>query len=236
VATGETVTVTTGANGAGSAAASVASLASPAGARLERRRWRDPRLLAGVALVIASAVGTAWAVSAADDRVSVWAVDRDVAAGSPITVDDLEAVNVQVPDLAPYWSASDAVGADLTATRDFAAGELLTHDGAAAGQADNVRIVTLPVLRNQMPADLDVGRRVDVYVVERGVSGEPDGAPELVLRNAIVAGVDDDSGTFGGTSLEIGVALSLPDEQVAKVLDAQARGTLTLVDVPVTAP
>ena len=65
---------------------------------------------------------------------------------------------------------------------------------------------------------------------------KPDGAPELVLRNAIVAGVDDDSGTFGGTSLEIGVALSLPDEQVAKVLDAQARGTLTLVDVPVTAP
>jgi hypothetical protein len=85
-----------------------------------------------------------------------------------------------------------------------------------------------------MPADLDVGRRVDVYVVERGVSGEADGPPQLVLRNAIVSSVDNDSGAFGGTSLEVGVALSLPEEQVPKVLDAQARGTLTLVDVPVT--
>ena len=80
---------------------------------------------------------------------------------------------------------------------------------------------------------LDVGRRVDVYVVERGVSGEPDGPPQLVLRNAIVSSVDGDSGAFGGTSLEVGVALSLPQEQVPKVLDAQASGTLTLVDVPV---
>jgi Flp pilus assembly protein CpaB len=87
-----------------------------------------------------------------------------------------------------------------------------------------------------MPSDLDVGRRVDVYVVERGASGAADGPPQLVLRNAIVSSVDGDSGTFGGTSLEVGVALSLPDEQVAKVLDAQARGSLTLVDVPVASP
>ena len=58
-------------------------------------------------------------------------------------------------------------------------------------------------------------------------------AAQLVLRNAIVSSVDGDSGAFGGTSLEVGVALSLPQDQVPKVLDAQARGTLTLVDVPV---
>jgi hypothetical protein len=124
----------------------------------------------------------------------------------------------------------------LVATRDFADGELLTQAGVTTPDASSIRIVTLPVLRNQMPSDLDVGRRVDVYVVERGASGAADGPPQLVLRNAIVSSVDGDSGTFGGTSLEVGVALSLPDEQVAKVLDAQARGSLTLVDVPVASP
>ena len=49
--------------------------------------------------------------------------------------------------------------------------------------------MTLPVLRHQMPADLAVGDRVDVYVVERGASGEPQADPRLVLASAIVADV-----------------------------------------------
>ena len=207
--------------------------ASPSGLRLSSRRWRDPRLVVGVLLVICSAVGVAWVVNAADDRVSVWAVRSDIPAGSPVTADRLVDVEVQVPELSAYWTTDDAVPEDLVAQRDFASGELLTRANVEVADTSNTRIVTLPVLRNQMPADLDVGRRVDVYVVERGVSGEADGPPQLVLRNAIVSSVDGDSGTFGGTSLEVGVALSLPQVQVPKVLDAQARGTLTLVDVPV---
>ncbi|HEX5018640.1 MAG TPA: hypothetical protein VFX15_13770 [Actinomycetes bacterium] len=209
---------------------------SPPGATLERRRWSDPRLWVGVVLIVASGLGIVWAIEAADERVSVWALRSDVPAGSPITADHLTTVDVQVPVLASYWPASEPVADGLSATRDFAAGELLTRTGVDSERDGDIRIVTLPVLRNQMPADLAVGGRVDVYVVERGASGEPAGEPQLVLRNAIVAGVDGDSGTFGGTSLEVGVSLSLPDDQVSEVLDAQARGTLTLVDVPVTSP
>ena len=48
-----------------------------------------------------------------------------------------------------------------------------------------------------------------------------------------VASVDTDGGAFGGTSLEVGVALAVPDEEVPVLVAAQAKGTLTLVDVPV---
>ncbi len=226
------MTVTTDVEGRG-AQNSAAIGASPAGLRLSSRRWKDPRLIVGVLLVVCSAVGVVWVVNAADDRVAVWAVRGDIPAGSPVTPGKLVDVDVQVPELSAYWLADDAVPEDLVALRDFAAGELLTRANVEIDNASDTRIVTLPVLRNQMPADLDVGRRVDVYVVERGVSGEADGPPQLVLRNAIVSSVDGDSGAFGGTSLEVGVALSLPQDQVPKVLDAQARGTLTLVDVPV---
>lgn len=228
------MTMTTGRQaGLGPADGTPESPTSPLGARLPRRQWRDPRLIVGVLLVVCSGLATAWVVQASDHRVAVWAVSADMPTGSPIEVGDLRAVSVQVPDLSAYWLADVEISEGLVASRDIAAGELLTRSGTRVSDVD-VRIVTLPVLRNQMPSDLSVGRRVDVYVVERAISGEPEGQPELVLRNAIVAGVDGDSGAFGGTSLEIGVALSLPDEQVAKVLDAQARGTLTLVDVPVT--
>ena len=209
---------------------------SPPGARLRRRRWRDPRLVVGALLVVASALGVLWVVSAADQRVVVWAAGADIASGSPVTPDRVVQVAVQVPDLDAYWPADDALPEGAVATHDLAAGELLSRAGVETVQASAVRVVTLPVLRNQMPAELGVGGRVDVYVVERAATGEPGGPPELVLRDAIVASVDSGSGAFGGSSLELGVALSVPEDRVPDLLDAQARGTLTLVDVPVTVP
>jgi len=188
----------------------------------------------GVLLVVTSVITMAWVIGASDDTIAVWSVSDDLPSGSPVTEDDVRVVRVQLPDIGPYLLADGAIPQDMVAVRDFAAGELLTSVGLdRAGDPDAVRVVTLPVLRNQMPADLAVGDRVDVYVVERGSAGEPEGTPKLVLARAVVADVDNESGAFGGTSLETGVALSVVRDEVAAVVDAQARGTLTLVDVPV---
>jgi hypothetical protein len=228
-----TVTPTTSMNGASTAGTGAAG-SSAAGARGYRERWRDPRLLVGIALVIGSLFGVLALVNASDDTVSVWAVSEDIVAGASVSESQLSAVSVHLPDIEPYVKASEAISPELLATRDFAAGELLTRAGVAPSTAaGRQRIVTLPVLRNQMPADLRVGDRVDVYVVERGSDGEPSAAPRLVLRSAIVSGVDDDSGAFGGSSLDVGVALSVDSARVADVVAAQAQGTVTLVDVPV---
>lgn len=207
---------------------------SPAGSRLPRRRWRDPRLLMGALLVVTSVIAMALVIGASDNTIAVWSVSDDLPSGSPVTAEDVQAVRVQLPNISPYLVADSDIPQDMIAARDFAAGELLTLAGLTqAADPDGVRVVTLPVLRNQMPADLAVGDRVDVYVVERGADGEPDGAPRLVIGSAAIADVDNDSGAFGGTSLETGVALSVPEDEVAAVVDAQARGTVTLVDVPV---
>ena len=210
---------------------------SPPGIRLARRRWRDPRLVVGVLLVGASVTGMAWVIGASDDTVEVWSVSDDLPAGSPVETGSLTKVRIDVPDSVVYVSTDTAIASGAVATRDFAAGELLTLLGVDdSGTSESLRIVTLPVLRHQMPADLSVGDRVDVYLVERGASGEPQARPELVLASAIVSDVDDNGGAFGGTSLETGVALSVPQGEVATVVDAQARGTVTLVDVPVGSP
>lgn len=207
---------------------------SPPGVRVATRRWRDPRLVIGTVLVAASVLGMAWAMTATDSTVEVWAVTDDVSTGGPVDPSSLTRVRVAVPDPGLYASTDSPIPPGTVASRDFGAGELLTLLGMKApGSAEALRVVTLPVLRHQMPADLSVGDRVDVYLVERAASGEPQARPRLVLARATVADVGDDGGAFGGTSLETGVALSVPETEVATVVDAQARGTVTLVDVPV---
>lgn len=207
---------------------------SPPGLRTAKRRWRDPRLVIGVVLVTVSVTGMAWAMTASDDTTEVWSVSDDLPSGSPVDASSLTSVRIAVPDPAVYVSTDSPLPPGAVAARDFGAGELLTNLGLKeSGSEDALRIVTLPVLRHQMPADLSVGDRVDVYLVERAASGEPQARPRLVLTSATVADVGDDGGAFGGTSLETGVALSVPESEVATVVDAQARGTVTLVDVPV---
>ena len=207
---------------------------SPPGVRAATRRWRDPRLVIGMVLIAASMLGMTWVMTASDDTVEVWAVTDDVLAGSPVDPSSLTRVRVAVPDPALYASTDSPIPPGAVAARDFGAGELLTVLGMKTpGSTEALRVVTLPVLRHQMPADLSVGDRVDVYLVERAASGEPQARPRLVLPRATVADVGDDGGAFGGTSLETGVALSVPESEVATVVDAQARGTVTLVDVPV---
>lgn len=207
---------------------------SPPGLRSAGRRWRDPRLVIGVVLVALSMTGMAWALTAADDTIEVWSVADDLPMGSPVDLSTLNKVHIAVPNPDVYVSADSLLQPGTVAARDFGAGELLTRLGIEKpGSSDPLRVVTLPVLRHQMPADLAVGDRVDVYLVERTASGEPQARPRLVLASVTVADVGDDGGAFGGTSLETGVALSVPEPEVAGVVDAQARGTVTLVDVPV---
>ncbi|MEO8106467.1 MAG: hypothetical protein ABI720_04040 [Actinomycetes bacterium] len=215
-------------------AGSAQRVESPPGVRATRRRWRDPRVVIGVLLIIASIVGMAWVIAASDDTVEVWSVSEDLPSGSPVETGSLTRARIDVPDPSVYLSTDVTIPPGAVAARDFSAGELLTSLGLDdGGSPESLRIVTLPVLRHQMPSDLSIGDRVDVYLVARSASGEPQARPELVLASAIVSDVDDNGGAFGGTSLETGVALSVPQDEVATVVDAQARGTVTLVDVPV---
>lgn len=211
--------------------ASIADAAPPA-RRLRRARWNDRRVLVGVALAGVSVFGVAQVVSAADQTSGVWTMTHDLGPGVSITAGDVSVSAVHLDTDAPYFGeASSPVGS--VTTRGFAAGELVARAGVAAeGSAAETRFLTLPIERHHLPGDLARGEQVDVYLVERTVSGEPTGQPSLVLAAATVAEVEDGDSRFGGSGLELGVALSVPLADVAELVAAEARGTLTLVRVP----
>jgi hypothetical protein len=205
---------------------------SPPAPRLSRPRWTDQRLVIGVVLVVASVAGVTRVVAMADQTVEVWSVKSDLAGGVTIASDDLELTAVKLDTLGPYFVGDDSPRGTVT-LKGFAAGELITRTGVeSAADAPDLRWLTLPVERHHLPADLRRGEQVDVYLVERTGSGEPLGEPQLVLTSATVADVDEGDSRFGGSSLELGISLSIASKDVASLVDAEARGTLTLVRVP----
>ncbi|HVQ86708.1 MAG TPA: SAF domain-containing protein [Actinomycetes bacterium] len=220
----------------GDASDRVASLESPPARRLVKARWSDPRMLAGLVLVVGSLIGVTWVVNAADDRVEVWSVRGDVAHGTTLTGDDVALVRVQLASVAPYLGKQTSPVGFVT-TRNFAEGELLAASGVSGpGDAPDLRLITLPVEQHHLPSDLARGEQVDVYLVARAASGEPVGEPRLVLAAATVADVDDGDSRFGGSSLELGIALAVSPDDVEPLVAAEARGTITLVRVPAGAP
>jgi len=205
---------------------------SPAARRLSQPRWTDRRLLVGIGLVVASVLGVVRVVAVADETVPVWSVTSDLARGVTITSDDVQQTSVKLNSLAPYF-VGDASPVGTLTTKGFAAGELVSRTGVqSVDEAPDLRWLTLPVESHHLPADLQRGERVDVYLVERTAGGEPLGEPRLVLAAATVAEVDDGDSRFGGSSLELGISLAVSAGDVATLVAAESRGTLTLARVP----
>jgi len=206
---------------------------SPAANRQRpRSRWRDPRLGAGIALVVASVVGASSIVAAADQRVAILVATRDLAAGTVIGPDDLResAVLVEDADLYSTVPAPELVGRQLA--RGVAAGELLPRT-AVAEHVNGSRLVTLAVEPLHGPGSLQRGDRADVYVSARDAASDPGaGGSRLVLSRALVFEVAEESRATG----EVAVVLQVDPDSVQPLVEASRSGVIDLVRVPVSAP
>ena len=198
---------------------------SPAANRPRRAWWRDPRVLAGIGIVLACTFIGARLLSGGGDTVAVWQVNRDLAAGAVVNADDVTAVQVDRAAATTYAVADGLPTAPLA--RDLLAGELLPAPSEVP-PAD-ARWVTVPVEPLHAPVDLAPGERVDVYATQGADLGDP-ARPELVLPAALVSSVSADAVGFGG---EYGVVLEVAPEAAADVLAAVRTGAVDLVRVPV---
>ncbi len=205
--------------------------ASPSANRSGRARWRDPRLWLGALLVLASVVIGAKVLAAADDTVSVWALDHDVGVGMSATDGDLRAVRVHFSDprdAERYWPASEGLPAAAHFTHDIGAGELLARSAVSTDTAVVPHQLPLGVTSAGLPADLSVGDHVEVWAVPKPEAAKR--STTLVLPDVVVMSVGDVG--VGGLGSDRQVVVALPDPaQTPKVLDATNGATVVLVRI-----
>ncbi len=207
---------------------------SPMAARLRRPGWRDPRLLAGLALVAASVALGSWALRAAERTVPVYVARETTVPGAAIEAGALAVADVRLGavDLARYLRADQPLPDDAVALRVVEAGELLPASAVGSAGELAVRPVAVPV-PGRVPEVVRVGARVDLWFSPstRAGSDEPT-APTQLAAALTVAEVDRPQGAFsaGGTTT---VHVLVPTDCLPVVLGALAAdGRLDVVAVP----
>lgn len=184
----------------------------------------------GVAIVAISVIAGARIIGAADDTIEVWSVSSDMAAGQPLTADDLVATQIYFRDPGEadsYLRVSDRLPADARLNRAVGAGELVPRTALQRAGSGGVSTLPLVLPALAMPPDLTPGTRVDVWSVNE--VGDRFRS-KVILEDVEVVGVPAGADGFGAT-LERQLLLGIEADQqeaVGAALEAAADGTLTI--------
>ncbi|MFI7483308.1 SAF domain-containing protein [Kocuria sp. M1R5S2] len=213
-----------------------ASGADGASARFRRPTWRDPRLLTGLLLVLASVAGVTAVVAAADRTEPYLAAARDLEVGQAVGADDVVAVDVRLQEAAGlYVPADHAVAPGTVATQRVAEGQLLP--GTSLGTADRLDRKPVAVeVAHALPAEAGPGAHVDVWVAGQKPTGRGHEPARLLLPAAEIASVRDQETALGAGRGTV-VHLLVTEEPMGDLVDALGNDArVTLVWNPAGAP
>lgn len=199
----------------------MASEAQGQAARLAKPSWKDPRLLIGILLVLASVAGVVALVGSAGRTVPMYAAKDALVVGQKITPESFTIVQVQLGDAGgKYMNSQVVLGENSVAVRMVPKGELVAR--SSIGQTDALDRKPAPVtISEPLPKEVVVGSHVDVWVA---LPDERNGfqAPVLMLPGAEVAALNVAAGSLGsGKYMQIMVLVS--DAQMPKFLGAVAN-------------
>jgi hypothetical protein len=209
-------------------------VALPLAAR--RRRALDPRILIGIALIAASALGTTALVGALTRTVVVYRADGPIVAGDRVTARTLAPATVRLGDAAGLYLSGALPEAGLVATRPIAAGEIVPR--SAVGTDVAVHSATVVVdLASPLAAGVAVGSTVDLWSAAKTDPTENRyAAPVVLVGDAVVSRVVAPGGLIAGSTKD-SVELQVPRDEVAAVLAAQAGSArLSAVEIGGGAP
>jgi hypothetical protein len=205
----------------------VVAPASPPGRRLRSPSWFQPRLVTGLLLVAVSVATGARIVATADRSVQVWALARDVSAGTVLRDGDVRAVRVRLFESGPGYVRAAGSPAGRSVARDLGESELLPV--AALVPTPPGMIVNIPVQPQHAPA-VARGQSVDVWAGHKGCQ------PARVLAGVAVQDVRSEAAgavPSATGSLQVVVRIGAADaERVLAALAAETTVRIVVLDGP----
>ncbi|MEI2278966.1 SAF domain-containing protein [Paenarthrobacter ilicis] len=195
---------------------------SPAVApRLKKPSWKDPRLLIGVLLVLASIAGVVVLVGSADKTIQVFAAREEISVGQPVTPEDLIVVEVRLDGIeAGYFTVEQGFVDGGVAVQRVGKNQLVPQESIGKADALNRKPVAI-ALEEDLPPQAVAGARVDVWVALPG-SGKAYDDPQLLLPGAEIAQVTSGATTLGASRDKV-ILVLVTDQQMPGLLGALAN-------------
>ncbi|QHK19623.1 hypothetical protein GU243_07615 [Pseudarthrobacter psychrotolerans] len=195
--------------------------AATTGARLKPPSWKDPRLLVGVLLVLASVVGVISLVGSADQTTEVYAARDSIAVGEKLTADNVVRAKVRLGETEQHYVTVEAGLPDgLVAVQRIGKNQLVPKESLATVDALDRKPVAVTI-DEALPPQAVAGTRVDVWVAlpdaRNGFS-----EPKLLLPGAEIAQVTAGSTALGSSRNTVLLVL-VADSQMPAILGAQAN-------------
>lgn len=191
------------------------------GARLKRPSWKDPRLLVGVLLVLASVIGVISLVGSADKTTEVYAARDSIAVGEKLSEDNVVRAKVRLGDTEEHYvTVESGLPEGLVAVQRIGKNQLVPRESLGRVDALDRKPVTVTI-EESLPDQAVAGTRVDVWVAlpdaRNGFS-----EPKLLLPGAEIAHVTPGSTALGSSRNTVLMVL-VADNQMPALLGAQAN-------------
>ncbi|MFJ6079591.1 hypothetical protein ACIQC0_14935 [Pseudarthrobacter sp. NPDC092419] len=194
---------------------------SVAAARLKRPSWKDPRLVVGILLVLASVAGVISLLSGADRTTEVFAARNSIGVGERITAENLIRTKVRLGETEQHYiTAASGLPENAVAIQRIGKDQLVPRTSLGVVDALDRKPVALTV-SEALPAQAVAGARVDVWVAQ------PDARngfnePRLLLPGAEIAEVTEGATALGSAKTTVLMVL-VDDSSMPALLGAQAN-------------
>lgn len=183
--------------------------------------------MVGILLVLLSVVGVVFLLNAAKNTSSFYALKTNIAAGEPLSADDLTVVEANLgTQVDNYLRATEAIPDGSVLLRFGTAGDLLTKD--VFGSSDQLgRKPFGLVIEDPLASTVKAGDTVEVWVsLPAEASGFQD--PARVVQGAEISEIDRGDAGFSATA-NTTVQLLLSDQDLPtliKAVNSEARISL----------
>jgi hypothetical protein len=191
------------------------------GARLKKPSWKDPRLLVGLLLVLASVVGVVSLVGAADQTTEVYVAREAIAVGEKLTGDNTARAKVRLGELEEHYVVGeDGLPEGLVAVQRIGKDQLLPKESLGNPDLLDRKPVAITI-DEPLPGQALAGSRVDVWVAQPD-SRNGFSEPTMLLPGAEIAQVTPGSTALGSSRSTVLMVL-VSDDQMPKLLGSQAN-------------
>ncbi|WP_237223753.1 SAF domain-containing protein [Rothia nasisuis] len=193
--------------------------------RFKKPGLRDPKLLAGVLIIIFSLLGVIGLIRVTNQTEPYYVASRDIQLGEKVTTDNVQVVEVKLGDSAnQYISVDQGLAEGSVAARPMVAGEIIASQALTTDTGDGRRLVTL-LLDHYAVSAFEAGDRVDIWVSRKAEVANTYQDPEVIAEGAEIHSVTAQESIIGGTGMSA-VELWVAPEAMPAVLGAANNGSV----------